>query len=107
MEIEEQLDLFRQAVEALGGGMAVSRLLAISHRNIMRLMAGQIQPHSGILADLCAELNTSIAHMVALERQLNPLFAANHAPGQREPDGRSFRHRMAADDSREAGDGDD
>jgi hypothetical protein len=93
MEPIDQLGYFRQAIEALGGASEVARRLDISHRNVMRFMAGTIQPNSGILADLCKELTESAQLMRDLERRLNPLFEENRVAGQRDPDGRTLRHK--------------
>jgi hypothetical protein len=91
MTPEDQSELFRQACEALGGFAQTSRILKINERSVSRYATGQLSPNSGVLADLCDALLKQAHYIREIEVRLNPMFAANRIPGQREPDGRARR----------------
>lgn len=82
MEKQTQLALFAQAVAALGGQRATARALRVTDRTIRDILSGERTLHARFLADVAAALLARADTCRALERRLNPLFAANRAPGQ-------------------------
>ena len=80
-----QLDLFNQAVAALGGTRSAARTIALSERHMIRLTQGTAALHGGILHELAMALLAHAEHCRALERQLSPMFAANLTMGQAPP----------------------
>lgn len=100
----KQLELFSQAVEALGGQRATARYLKVSERQVRFILAGDRALHDGFLRDMAQALLEHAEHCRALERQLSPAFAANLTPEQLErqgkPDARRFDARENADGAR-------
>jgi DNA-binding transcriptional regulator YdaS (Cro superfamily) len=97
----EQRELFRQAVEALGGRAASAARLAVSERHVRKLIAGESALHDGILRDIARALLAHADECKRLEKALSPAFAANLTAEQLErqgkPDGRRFDAREQAD----------
>jgi len=81
MKPDEQLELFRNAVQLLGGTVNAARLLDISPRHLIRLTQGTADLHAGFLRDTAAALLTRADQCRALERQLTPAFARNLPQG--------------------------
>lgn len=85
MDPEEQLELFRTAVDLIGGQNAAARVLNMSERSMRYLIAGERRLHAGILEDMARAL---IAHASAcrnLERRLSPAFVENLTITQAKP----------------------
>lgn len=97
----EQLQLFRQAVAALGGQNATARYLKVTDRHVRFLLAGEREIHDGILRDLGRALLEHAELCKRLERQLSPAFATNLTAAQLarqgKPDARRFDARENAD----------
>lgn len=91
---QTQLDLYRQAVDALGGVHAHARRLGFTPRHGGRLYSGERALHDGILEDTANTLLDHAEHCRALERKLSPAFKANLTPEQAgkqgKPDGRRY-----------------
>lgn len=91
---ETQLDLYRQAVDALGGISAHARQLGFTARHGGRLYSGDRPLHDGILEDTANALLDHADHCRSLERKLSPAFKANLTPAQADrqgkPDGRRY-----------------
>lgn len=77
-----QLELFRQAVAALGGQHAAARELPMGERTVRKLLAGESTLHDGILEDMARALIRHADHCRWLERQLSPAFDANRTEAQ-------------------------
>lgn len=90
---ENQIELFSQAVEALGGARSASRLLGCSEKTVGRIMSGQVTLHEGYLKDIAAALIQHADHCRKLERRLSPAFPSNLVQGQAQPDGRRTRYQ--------------
>jgi len=79
---QHQLDLFREAVAALGGQAATARYLGTSDRQI-RFLCADIDAdnrralHVGFLRDIARALVDHADLCRRLERQLSPAFASN------------------------------
>jgi hypothetical protein len=86
-----QLDLFREAVRAIGGTRVAARELAVNERTVVRLCAGQTTLHDGFLGDMAKALRRHVADCRELERKLDPAFHENLYPGQKKADGRHKR----------------
>ncbi|WP_374414251.1 hypothetical protein [Novosphingobium colocasiae] len=91
MTPERQLELFKQAVAALGGHRRAAAVIGCTERTMSRLLSGQQDLHDGWLADLSAALIAHADQCRLLERQLSPDFSANRIPGQARPDARRTR----------------
>lgn len=87
-----QHDLFLDAVRALGGQVAVARLLNVTDRTVRGLMSGDRPLHTGYLRDISQALLGHAEYCRELERNLNPLFDRNLTDQQRaeRPDGRRY-----------------
>lgn len=83
---DEQLALWRRAVEALGGQHAMAQRLDMHPRSINRLYAGKIALHEGTLAATSRELTEHAALCRELDRQLSPAFTGNLTERQRKGD---------------------
>lgn len=96
---QHQLDLFRQAVAALGGQHAAARYLKVNDRTMGKLCSDIGAPnhtdlHDGHLRDIAAALIEHAELCKRLDRQLSPAFAANltghQLARQGKPDARRF-----------------
>lgn len=85
MDIETQRQYFADAVTALGGQQATSRLLNLSDRTLRMLLAGQRRIHAGHLEDIAKALIERADLCRALERKLSPAFAQNLSDAQSKP----------------------
>lgn len=92
---ETQHQLYRQAVDAIGGINAHARILGFSPRHGGRLYSGASPLHEGILKDTANALHLHGKLCRQLERQLTPDFTDNLTAEQLEQRGR--------DDSRHYG----
>jgi hypothetical protein len=93
---ETQHALFVDAVQLLGGSRSAARALAISERTMANLLAGKQRLHDGFLRDMARALLDHAEGCRALERRLNPLFAANRTEGQPREDRRRTGSRWRA-----------
>ncbi|WP_197410886.1 hypothetical protein [Novosphingobium sp. FSW06-99] len=99
MDTETQREIFRQAVDLLGGQRATAAILNISERSMRMLLAGERRLHTRFLEEVCRELLDRAARMRAIERQLSPAFTENHTPDQARPprhDGHADAQRARA-----------
>lgn len=94
---ETQRSLFAQAVQALGGTTTAAAAIGVGTRTLERINAGTHQAHDGIMADLAKALLERAELCRALEKQINPMFAANRVDGQRAQDGRRDRRQRASE----------
>ena len=96
---EQQLALYRLAVDALGGISAHAALLDFSTRHGARLYAGERQLHDGILRETATALTERAALCRDLERRISPAFVGNLTERQQQHYGRGSGPRF---DKREA-----
>lgn len=91
---DSQLQIFRQAVEALGGQRATARRLPCNERTLRALHAGEKALHDGWMRDLSRALIDHADRCRRLERQIAPAFRENLTPQQLDrmgqPDSRRF-----------------
>lgn len=101
-----QLELFRQAVQLLGGQHATARYLGMNERQIRFLVKGERPLHDGFLRDISAALIRHADACKAMERRLSPAFAANLTVEQEarmgKPDARRFDSPALSPSSSEA-----
>ncbi|PNU05839.1 hypothetical protein [Novosphingobium guangzhouense] len=90
---ENQIELFSQAVDALGGTRSAARALGCSEKTVSRLTSGQVKLHEGFLKDIAAALLEHADRCRKLERHLSPAFPSNLVEGQAQQDGRRTRHQ--------------
>lgn len=79
---ENQLQLFRQAVELLGGTGAAVRYLKVSERQVRGLLSGERTLHDGFLGDIAAALIEHADTCRKFERRISPAFAGNLTEAQ-------------------------
>lgn len=91
-----QHDLFKLGVQLLGGSRNAARLLDASERTLSRLLAGEAPLHDGWLRDISRALLQHSDACRALEKRLNPMFAANVHEGQPQEDNRRAGGRKRA-----------
>jgi hypothetical protein len=89
---ENQIELFSQAVEALGGRRSAAIAIDCSEKTVGRIMSGQVTLHEGYLKDIAAALLEHADRCRRLERRLSPAFPSNLVEGQPQQDGRRTRH---------------
>lgn len=94
-EEAHQLQLYQQAVRALGGIAAHARTLGFTQRHGGRLFSGAYPVPARVLEETAAALLAHADHCRALERQLSPAFTSNLTETQRAP-ARSGRPRGEA-----------
>ena len=83
---KEQIELFRQGCEALGGNRAAARALNnIAERTIRALLAGDRKLHKGFLKDMANALYQHSRKCRDIERQLDPMFWENLTAEQQAP----------------------
>jgi hypothetical protein len=85
MDETQQLALFSQAVDLIGGISATARALDINERNVRRILRGDNRLHTGLLGDMAKALLTHANQCRQLERQLSPLYSANLTEAQAKP----------------------
>lgn len=100
---EIQLEIYQQAVQALGGIRAHARALGMAERHGARLYSGNRAVTVSILADTAAALIDHADLCRQLERQISPAFGGNLTPAQQErqgrPDARVQRGTLAGDET--------
>jgi hypothetical protein len=84
MTPENQLSLFRAALDALGGIRPAARTMGCNHRMLEHLASGRRALHEGWLRDISAALLDRADHCRQLERALSPAFSGNLTTQQRE-----------------------
>ncbi|WP_420381402.1 hypothetical protein [Novosphingobium sp.] len=85
MDDATQIDLFRQAVDCIGGQTAAAGALDMSERSVRFLLAGERRLHAGILEAMSRALIDHANVCRALERQLSPAFIENRTAAQAVP----------------------
>ena len=85
MDEPTQIDLFRRAVDCIGGQAAAAHALDMSERSIRFLLAGERRLHAGILEAMSRALIDHANTCRALERQLSPAFIENRTAAQAVP----------------------
>lgn len=103
----DQLELFREAVQLLGGPRSAARAIKVSERHMVNLLAAKATLHDGFLRDAARALLDHAAACHAAERRLTPALAVNRADGQPREDGRRTGLRGVIARRRERGDWDD
>jgi len=85
MDDTTQINLFRNAVDAIGGQAATAAALDMSERSVRFLLAGERRLHAGILEAMSRALINHATMCRALERQLSPAFIENRTEAQAVP----------------------
>jgi DNA-binding transcriptional regulator YdaS (Cro superfamily) len=85
MDDVTQINLFRDAVDCIGGQAAAAGALAMSERSVRFLLAGERRLHAGILEAMSRALIDHANVCRALERQLSPAFIENRTAAQAVP----------------------
>ncbi|RIV87469.1 hypothetical protein [Aurantiacibacter zhengii] len=91
-EPKDQLDLYRMAVQALGGIAKHARLLSFSDRHGRFLYAGDKPVSASILADTAKALEQHARICRELERRLSPAFTGNMTETQRQQEAGKSAH---------------
>jgi hypothetical protein len=85
MDDATQIDLFKHAVDCIGGQAAAATALDMSERSVRFLLAGERRLHAGILEAMSRALIDHANVCRALERQLSPAFIENRTAAQAVP----------------------
>ncbi|GEM_PF-3445090 len=85
MDDATQINLFRDAVDCIGGQAAAAEALGMSERSVRFLLAGERRLHTGILEAISRALINHANVCRALERQLSPAFVENRTAAQAVP----------------------
>lgn len=89
----EQHQMFKLAVELLGGVRSAARAIDVSERTMVRLVAGDTALHDGFLRDMAKALLRHADACREVEKALNPIFSSNLAEDQPREDGRRTGNR--------------
>lgn len=81
-DAKDQLQIFRRAVELLGGAIPTSQYLKVSERQVRGLLAGERTLHNGFLRDTAAALIEHADTCRQLERRISPAFSGNLTEAQ-------------------------
>lgn len=95
MTIEEQIQLAGEAARLLGSQARLAEALGINDRNTRYILAGKKRLHEIHLQKISAALLDHADQCRALERKLNPAFAANRTEAQARPPLHSGKHASA------------
>jgi DNA-binding transcriptional regulator YdaS (Cro superfamily) len=85
MTQEQRRQDFIAATDLLGGQRATARLLGITERSMRNLVNGSSPVHMGFMSDLTEALRDHARACNELAKSTDPLFSANHIPGERPP----------------------
>lgn len=92
MTVEEQIQLTAHAARLLGSQAALAAVLGINERNTRYILSGRKRLHELHLQKISAALLTHAEQCRALERKLNPAFAANRTEAQSRPPLHAGKH---------------
>lgn len=83
--VDHQRDLFREAVDLLGGPRSAARVLDVNDRTMFRFLKGDLRINTHTLEKISTALLAHADRCRALERQLSPAFTANLTEAQARP----------------------
>lgn len=97
MTTEEQIQLAGDAARLLGSQARLAQALGINERNTRYILSGRKRLHELHLQKISAALIAHAEECRALERKLNPAFAANRTEAQARPPLHAGKHQLQED----------